>query len=333
MHGKFEEKLEEKLDAELDDKATKIFVDYTSAKEAVTDILKNIVRVEPGLTDHSIDHCNRVLSNVYELLGDDIDKFSAIELYCLGICVLFHDVGNVKGRERHKYEISEQYDRVRKDIDKYRDEKVIVIEVGEAHCGKAKDGSYDTLGLLGYNIDLILHKVNIRLCDITAVLRLADELDEGLFRTSTYALDNKLISDKNVVYHKYASDTKIDIFRKEGRIIVKYHITIPEKPNKTYKDAFENYMRFIYERIVKVNQERQYTKHYCKYLEPFKELSVSFHFWRERRKGEEKITHNLPPMRMTDLVVPKDDHYSIEDKYPRYKMANVMTELFGVPKK
>ena len=331
MYKKFEEKLKEKLICELgDSEGNAKFTEYNSAKGGVTDILKNIVRVDGGLTDHDIDHCNRVLSNAYELLGDDIKEFSAIELYCLGICILFHDVGNVKGREKHKYEIAEQYDFVRKDINKYRDEKVIVIAVGEAHCGEASDGTYDTLNLLRQMRTPFLDKVSVDLCKITAVLRLADELDEGVLRTSLYALDKGLIPEANE-HHKYAKDTKIDIDRHGERVLVTYHITIPEEPDGIYRSTFESYIRFIYERIIKLNQERQYTKHYCEFLEPFKEMSVSFEFWRKKHwGGTETVRHNLPPMIITDLVVPKDRHDPIEDKYPSYKIANLMEELFGV---
>ena len=331
MHEKFEEKLKERLLTDLgNNHGNTKYVEYVSAKNEVADILANIVRVEPGLTDHTIAHVNRVLGNAYQLLGDAIDEFCAMELYCLAICIVFHDVGNIKGRDGHKYKIAEQYDRVRKDHQKYRDEKVVVTEVGEAHCGRAKDGTYNTLALLRQLQNIFIDRQKIELCNIGAVLRLADELDEGLFRTSPYALDSNLISDDNVVYHKYAADTKIDIDRKGKRILVTYHINIPRDPDAAYKEAFVNYITFIYERIVKVNQERQYTKHYCRYIEPFKELSVSFKFWKEESwGGTDVVRHNLPPIVMTDLVVPKDSHYSVEERYPDYQIDNLMKELFG----
>lgn len=330
MHEKFEEKLKQKLIEELGDpKGYTKYGEYTSAKTDVTDVLANTSRVEPGLTNHDINHCNRVLSNAYELLGSDIEKLSAIELYSLGLCILFHDVGNVKGRERHKYEIAEQYDFVRKDTLKYRDEKLIVIAVGEAHCGEASDGTYDTLNLLKQMRTPFLGSGSVDLCKIAAILRLSDELDEGILRTSLYALEKGFISPDDE-HHNYAKDAKINIDRTRETIFVTYHLIIPEDIDFSYKEKFKSYLQFIYERIVKLSQERQYTKHYCKFLEPFKELSVSFEFWRERHwGGTEKIRHNLFPMVMTDLVVPKDEHYSIEEKYPAYEIENLAKVLFG----
>lgn len=330
MHEKFEEKLKERLINDLgDNHGNSKYIEYVSAKKEVADILANIVRVEPGLTDHTIEHVNRVLGNAYQLLGNAIDKFSGMELYCLAVCIVFHDVGNIKGRDGHKYKIAEQYDRVRKDQRKYQGEKDIVTEVGEAHCGKAKDGTYNTLALLKQLQSPFIDGQKIELCKIAAVLRLADELDEGLYRTSPYALDSNLISEDNVVYHQYAADTQINIDRKGKRIVVTYHIYIPQYPDASYKEAFINYINFIYERIIKVNQERQYTKHYCRYIELFKELSVSFTFWKIEAWGSDKVRHNLPPIVMTDLVVPKDSHYSVEEKYPDYQINNLMKELFG----
>ena len=49
------------------------------------------------------------------------------------------------------------------------------------------------------------------------------------------------------------------------------------------------------------------SKHYCTYLEPFKQLSVVFEFWVNGQRG----VLGLRPLILTDLVVPGDKQKQI----------------------
>lgn len=327
MHRDFEEKLNNFLSEKSQDR----YIDYENAKKEVEPILKSIVKKEPNLTDHSIDHVNRVLGNAYQLLGEDISKLNPIELYALGISILFHDVGNVNGREDHEKKISKPYDDVRGSSPKWRQEKDIVLQTGVAHSGKAADGEYDTLKYLKVASPAMLDGQPVNICNIAAILRFADELDEGIFRTCEYALENDLYDEESNIYHNYAQDTGIFIDRGGGRIVIIYNVSVSKKPDNGYREELTSYIKFIYGRIIKLNQERQYTKHYCKYLEPFKELSVSFKFWNRGIDGHEPYDYELPTIILDDLVIPKSPCDSIEDISTEYKIENVINQLLGSP--
>lgn len=325
MHRDFEEKLKDFLSEKSPDR----YIDYENAKKEVEPILKSIVKKEPNLTDHSIDHVNRVLGNAYQLLGEDIIKLNPIELYALGISILFHDVGNVDGRESHEEKISKPYDDVRGNAAKWRSEKSIVLQTGVAHSGKASDGSYNTLKYLKLASPAMLDNQPVSICRIAAILRFADELDEGIFRTCEYALENDLYDEDSKIYHDYAQDTNVLIDRGGGRIVVKYNISIPEEQEDGYREELAAYLKFIYGRILKLNQERQYTKHYCGYLEPFKELSASFKFWSQGVKSHEPFDYELPPIVLNDLVIPKSSCEPIEKISTVYEIENVISHLLG----
>ena len=84
------------------------------ARTALLDnILDEIRRQEPCLTDHGPEHVSDVLTKASQLLQDSPDYFSAIELYVLGLGILFHDVGNLEGRLEHNRRIAKYYDFVR----------------------------------------------------------------------------------------------------------------------------------------------------------------------------------------------------------------------------
>jgi metal-dependent HD superfamily phosphatase/phosphodiesterase len=87
---------------------------YDLAKSILKkDILPWIRTSEPNLTDHGPDHIENVLNNAYKLIEPTInhllscdvtiDKpiFSHLDLYFLCQAILFHDVGNLFGRNKH----------------------------------------------------------------------------------------------------------------------------------------------------------------------------------------------------------------------------------------
>jgi hypothetical protein len=105
-------------------------------------------------------------------------------------------------------------------------------------------------------------------------LRFADELAEGPQRTSDYLIDANKISDVNKKYHRYAQITEPFIDRGNGRIVLRYDINIKNETQSTLKEM----LSFAYERILKVDEERRYTKFHSKLLEPFRKTEISFNF-------------------------------------------------------
>src|SRR5258708_29280378 len=84
-----------------------LFAHYVKAKHALPDVWEQIIKVEPMLTDHGPRHIQNVLQNAERLI--DRKYFTAVELYSLCMMILFHDVGNIFGREGHERRIAKVY--------------------------------------------------------------------------------------------------------------------------------------------------------------------------------------------------------------------------------
>lgn len=105
---KIEKHLKEILTLEFEAKAEDYISLYiTARKYIVEEVLKEIKGIEPSLTDHSADHVANVMERAWDLIEDQQDRFSGIEIYLLCLIILFHDVGNIEGRGGHNKKIAE----------------------------------------------------------------------------------------------------------------------------------------------------------------------------------------------------------------------------------
>lgn len=299
----------------------------TTRKHVVEDILPNISRVIPSITDHGPGHVASVLANAGELLSINTEpsKLNHIELYCLILSILFHDVGNIFGRAGHQRKVSRIYDYCRAEAAIDNREKNIVIKVCEAHCGEAPDGTNDTLKHI--TEFEFLARSPIRLCTIAALLRFSDELEEGSKRTSRFMQKYCGYPPSGSIHHKYADISQIAIDRGNDRIALTYNISIAVARNGALSNRTERMLKelleYTYKRIIKLDQERKYAKHYCDLLSNFKMTTVKFNFW---IRGEVH-TLGLPQLTITDLVVPGDDGKSIYDYSNDYGIPNVITQI------
>jgi len=114
-------------------------------------------------------------------------------------------------------------------------------------------------------------------------LRFADELAEGPQRTSKFMLDSHKFEKESEIYHRYASCTNIFIDRGNGRIALTFHVKFEIDGHKHLRGRnlknFTGLMDYIYRRIIKLDQERRYARHYSEFLAPFKRTSVEFNFY------------------------------------------------------
>jgi hypothetical protein len=272
----FEKKLKEQLILQFgQEQGEEWFTQYIAARNTLIadNFFTEIKGKEPDLTDHSERHISNVLTNVDKLLGDDFNKLTGIELYCLSMVVLFHDVGNIEGREGHNLEIADVYNYVRKKEPRFNHERAVVIKAAQAHCGKAKDGSKDTLKDLEEVSNLGGEKIALR--NIAAILRLADELAEGNQRTSNFMIERHKYNADSHVFHKYAQMTQVFIDRVGERISMTYNIDID---GQSTREGLKEVLEFIYNRVIKLDEERRYTKYYCDLLVPFKKTSIQLNF-------------------------------------------------------
>jgi hypothetical protein len=158
------------------------------------------------------------------------------------------------------------------DLAKFNSERLLILKTTQAHCGKTNSGSKDTLKDI--EIKSSLSGEPIQLQEIASILRLADELAEGPQRTSDYLFAANKIADDSKKYHRYAQITDIFIDRGNERIVLQYHIDIKDET----ADTLRKLLMFVYERIIKLNEERVYTKFHSKLLSPFKKTEVTFNF-------------------------------------------------------
>ena len=211
--------------------------------------------------------------NVSDLLQGDPHYFRAIELYLLGLGVLFHDVGNLEGRSEHNRRIACFYDFVRLGA-QFAQEKSLVVQISQAHSGKTQTGSRNTLSDVPQSSHLDGHPVRTR--EIAAIIRFADELAEGPQRTSQYLRETGGYAPESVSFHDYASATNMCIDCGNGRIAVTYQFEVSlQAALEKELERFKGLLNFTYGRLGKMDLERRYARFHCiKPLLPFREISV-----------------------------------------------------------
>ena len=303
---------------------TTLWADYATARRFVTEEIVGLIpSAEPDLTDHSENHLADVMNKANALFGEATSYFTPYELYMLNISILFHDVGNLHGRKAHQKNISGIYDACRKREPRFGTERTAILSIAGAHTGSAKDGTKDTLRDVD-RLSLLGH--SIRGQEIAAVLRFSDELAEGPHRTSAYLQNHKMYSPDSRIFHKYSSISDYCIEPGLGRIAVTYNIDL--EPGKTALEAgdgilLEQLLRFTYMRVSKIDQERRYCKYYCNLLAAFKETGACFNFYHDGQN----LDLDIPPIVISDLLVPGEYTKSIEQIDSRYAISDLVKML------
>lgn len=312
---KLEKYLEDTLLEKLGNgKGKDIYGYYQAARSyLMTNILPNIKATESELTDHSEKHIENVLDNVRHLLENSVSELTEFDLYILCLSVLFHDAGNINGREEHNKKILGIYNTIRSNDSNFNTERTLVLNAVKAHCGKTNTGSRNTLTEVDIKSHLWGEPIQLR--EIAAILRFADELAEGPQRTADYLLDTNKISDVNKKYHKYAQITAPFIDRGNERIVLRYDIDIKNETPSSLKEI----LFFAYERILKLDEERRYAKFHSKLLEPFKKTEVSFSF---NKEGDAMFIIDKIVLQDT-CVVPGENQLCTTDLTSQFEALNI----------
>lgn len=331
MADSFDEQLRSKLlDSPGGNKGSDLASAYARAQSDLRSQVYDYIRkTVPDLTDHGDKHVANVQSNVSKLLScdGDIECLSGTEMYCLGMSILFHDAALIHGRSGHHQGAVQIYDWFFQSRQRPLRERTIVSQVTRAHTGVAQDGTNDTLKEVEQ--DGPLEGERIRTREIAAILRLADELDEGPHRTSQYMIDKGLVPKENRPFHDYAGSTNVLIDRANFRIVLKYDLHVDD--DSDWPTSLKNQLEYTYGRIIKLNQERQYTRYYTSLLEPFRATEVTFTF----HYADSVDRLDLEPLNLTDIVVPGDYAKSICEIDPEYSIDRILDTLRsreGVPK-
>ena len=303
------------------DARTQLLTHYFSAKGYLKrNIYGDIKGVEKDLTDHSERHIINVQNNAAFLIGDDgVNRYNSVELYFLALSILFHDVGNINGREGHNKKVTDIYNKIRNNESYFNQERRLILKAVGAHCGRSSKGDKDTLNELEENSDL--HEQSLRLRELASVLRFADELAEGPQRTSDYMLEKGKIEEHSRIYHEYAQITRPFIDRGGSRISVSYDID-----RKRCNDLGE-LLAFTYKRILKLDLERRYCKYYAPILDVFKRTDVTLNFNSDGNpldldldliSLEDKYTY-------TDVNVNEVERF--QNRFPKYSIESILSQI------
>jgi hypothetical protein len=303
--------------------------------DVVANILPYIASQEPGLSDHGVDHIANVIRNVGLVLGMNgagkvydgapLHSLSGVEQLLLALGCLLHDIGNIRGRNQHNLVTGEVWKNAGGSSFKQwqpADRKTI-IALCRAHTGKAPDGSKDTLKQLA-SVDSYFLGETVSLAKLAATLRFADELAEGVQRTSRFLLFQKLYGTDNADYHRYANATEVNIDRAKGRIALNYTIELTN-PGMADGGLLKNLTRLldlVFKRIVKLEHERVYARHYAPDLLAFSETSVVIDITRE----DEQILQ-LPPLVLNDFNMRSLEPIQLTALDPAYNVDAIIERL------
>lgn len=272
----FEKNLKKVLKAKLGRETGDEYMSlYIQARQFLLEnVFEEIRGREPNLTDHGSRHIRHVLDNAFKLLEGDLKYFSPIEHYVLGLSVLFHDTGNLLGRRQHREHIAHFYDHVRTDSTRFAQEKALVVRISQAHTGKTRNGSRNTLA----GVERLSHLdgESVRPREIAAILRFADELAEGRQRTSAYLKTTSSYTAESIRHHTYSAATNITIDGNNERIAITYQFSVSteEDLEKELSHLAES-LEFAYKRLAKTDVERRYARFHCPTpLVRFRKISV-----------------------------------------------------------
>lgn len=304
---------------------------YTTVRrDLIEQILPNIQAVIPNITDHGPEHVAHVLENVGKILQIESwnEQLTAMELYLLILSVMFHDSGNIYGRDDHQRKISQIYDFCRSAGGNDRQEKSSLLKITEAHCGETLGGSKDTLKAIGPE-PVSLAGSPIRRRFIATILRFADELAEGPNRTSLFMQKHRGYRAGSAVFHEYATAITIHMDPGNERIALTYNIEVKTQRTGDISSREEQRLtkliKFCYQRIDKLDQERKYSKHYCNLLNMFNYTTITFNYWIK----EEQHNLGLPEQfELSDLVVPGEtEEKLLYNRDSRFRVNNIIREI------
>jgi hypothetical protein len=296
-----------------------------SKKYLCENVYPDIARTEPELTRHDASHIENVFKNLGKILPvDEQKKLTVHNQYCLGMAVLFHDVGNIYGRKEHQVKVAEIFDKARAGATYDRRERRIILDAIKAHTGRSYSGDKDTLKDLGDDGEYF-HDSEVSLRKVAATLRMADELAEGPQRTSSFVMDCLGYKPKNHLFHLYARCVEVHIDRPRGRFALSHHIPVSRYGQSLVGngEALKKLLGFMYERVVKLDQERKYTKFYCDWLSPFVSTSASFRF--EVDIDDHDL--GLPNIELDDKVVPGEYAKGVVERYADYDPDRIVEKL------
>lgn len=241
--------------------------------------INEILAIENGIyTNHDKRHFDLVIEQagyllqaekILKLVNNQSDKnkfdcdelktfffLNNFELFILLCSIRVHDIALIINRKDHSTNIT--YTMSILNIEIKSAVKKIIAKISGAHTGKSINHDKDKIS------DLAKMEMSgsqhYRPQVLAAIVRFADELEEGEHRTCATKIKANKIDPKNIIFHKYSlSLIDLSIDHEESCIKVEFEVPITEieiyeKPNGEKVTLLQE----IYNRLQKLEVERKY---------------------------------------------------------------------------
>ena len=230
------------------------------------------------LNKHGPDHISKVREKAFEIVKcfsrADLSYYEVFLLLC---SISVHDVGNLFGRANHEKRISKMLDDSCANIIDDTIERRIIARIAGVHGGRIDD-SKDTISILkGKDI---VNNIEVREQLLAAILRLADELADDNTRAIYPALKSGVLGSASEIFHVYSSKLHTVKLQQNPvieawQIVLKFEIDEETAKKQFSKGAKKVYLLDeIYERTIKMEQERRYCMRFLRVYCPIESISV-----------------------------------------------------------
>lgn len=217
------------------------------------------------LNDHGLNHIDTVVKRASQMLDSSDLVLTPREVYCLLSAIQIHDLGNFYGRTGHEKKIMDIVNEGRNHIGSDQIERKHILQIAEVHGGKVpKTGSKDTISQLKRESPVLDDIIRIRL--VASILRFADELADDRQRADIELLNEGRIPNSSEVFHAYSACLNSVLINHDSETI-ELHFDINKKylEKKFGKNNEKVFLiEEIYERVLKMHQERVYCSRYWK---------------------------------------------------------------------
>jgi hypothetical protein len=300
-----------------DKKLQEYFFTYYSQKLVLLNhFYPHVKGVLPGFTDHGPEHIIRIMKLYKKMLKNNIPTLSDseevpsgsalnfYEIYLLLCATVWHDVGNLFGRDQHNEKISDVINRLENNFFVDKDMEKYAIQIAKAHTGEGGVGKKISLEDTDYQ------NAEICLRFLGALLRFADELEEGEVRMDNQyyeSMKDQIPNDQKIYWETSRCIKRVVPNPDESAVKIRAKISKNDLFKLFAKDGKE--VALIDElvfRVDKMNQERiyymEFVRKYIYYNEIVFDLVVenaspeTFTFRFDNDHGYDAFWNNYPTM-------------------------------------
>lgn len=260
------------------------------------------------LNDHGPDHISKVIERAYALTVDANEELTEMEAFVLLCAIQIHDIGNVLGRAGHEKKLMEIFETNSASLILDTAEKRIIKTIAMVHGGRAADGSKDTISSLRIKEPILGH--NIRTRYLAAILRFADELADDSTRANRVACDLNIVGTDSQIYHDYSRALhSVNVEKDEethGHKIMLCYELLATDMEKTYSmgGAPKYLLDEIYDRTLKMEQERRYCMKFMYQYIYFGKIEVTINVYGSRSQCVNTIKYTLEDISYPDNPLP-----------------------------